>query len=310
MSLPPPSLTVPTLLADQVSFQGVTIGYPPNTPYGITDIDGLDKPDVRSGNQNRPRTRGAFVGANYLNTRKPTLTLDIGPPFGSYTDLPTALGSLRAACSTEGTTEYPLWVQLPGFPLVCSMSRVIKTAGLKWTVESDLGQLIRGASIQWEATDPYLYSAPTQSVSVNLPTPGVGFKFPITFPWSFGDGTGANSLTAVNNGDVNCWPVLVITGPCLNPSVSNSSVDGGPTLTFNIQMNAGDQLVVDCDMESILFYAAGSTVGVPYPEVLNSGSTFFAVEPGSNSIAFNSADTVAAAGTLDVWYASAYSGLL
>lgn len=310
MSLPAPTLTVPTLLGDQMSYQGVTMGYPPNTPYGITELDGLTKPQSRSGNTPRPRTRGSFIGLNLLPTRKVTATLDIGPPFGSYSTLAGAVGALRTASATEGTTEYPLWIQLPQFPLVCTMCRVVNK-DLKWNFVADAGQLVQGATIQWESTDPYLYSAPTQSGTVGLPTPGTGFAFPITFPFSFGGGTTANELTVTNNGDVDCWPVLVITGPCLNPTVTNGSVAGNPELAFNIQMNSGDQLVVDCDMQTILYYASGSSVGVPYPQILNPGSTFFAVPGGgSSSIAFNSSDTSPASGTLTVWWADAYDGLL
>src|SRR5437588_9816756 len=115
MSLPSPLLSVPSLTVDQISFQGVTMGGV-GTPFGLTQLEGLDKPDVRSGNTDRPRTRGAFVGTNLLKTRTITATLDIGPPFGSYTNLAGAMNALRAAISTEGTTEYPLWFQMPDQP--------------------------------------------------------------------------------------------------------------------------------------------------------------------------------------------------
>jgi hypothetical protein len=309
MSLPSPALSVPTLTNDQMGYQGVVIGAPPATPFGITQIEGLMKPQVRSGNSDRPRARGAFVGLNLLKTRTITATMDVGPPFGSYSNLPGAVSALDTASVTEGSTEYPLWIQLPNFPLVACMARVLNK-DLKWNVVSDLGSLVQGATMQWEACDPYFYSAPTISTTIGLPTPGVGFTFPITFNWSFGGGSTANMATITNNGNVPCWPVLVITGPCVNPTVANLSVAGSPTLQLNATLNTGDQLIVDCDLQTIVFIPSGSTVGSPQPQILMPGSSFFACPPGSSVISFNSQDTSPAAGTLAVWSASAYDGLL
>lgn len=309
MSLPSPALSVPSLSANQFSFQGVTFGGFTN-PFGIVKIEGLDKPDIRSGNQDRPRTRGAFIGSNLLKTRTPTVTMDIGPPFGTYSTVQGALSAVRAACSTEGTTEFPLWMQLDSLPFVCMMARVIK-ANFPWDITASLGQLIRGGAIQWEATDPYLYSAPTNSQTVGLAGPSSGFGFPITFNLSFGGSLSPNQMTVVNNGDVTCWPTLVINGPCLNPTVQNTGVAGNPFVSLNLQLFSGDQVIIDCDLGTIVYFPSGSSVGVPYQKTLTTGSTFFGI-PASSScvVSFNSQDTSAAAGTLTVWSADAYDGLL
>jgi len=262
----------------------------------------------------RPRTRGAFPGLNLLKTRLLTATMDVGPPFGTYTNLAGALTALRAAVSTEGTTEYPLWLQLPNFPLVACMARVVQKVDHKYDFAADIGGtglgFVRSLPVQWEATDPYFYSAPTISTTIGLPTPGIGFTFPLTFNWSFGGGTSANMATITNAGNVACWPVLVITGPCVNPTVSNLTVTGAPELQFNVTLNAGDQLVVDCDMQTLVLFPSGSTVGSPQPQLLMPNSTFFAIPGGGSSVlAFNSGDTSPAAGTLTVWSANAYDGL-
>lgn len=522
MSLPSPTLTVPSLAPDQIQFQGLVMGS--GTPFGLVSLEGLGKPDVRSGNMDRPRARGAFPGLNLLKTRTPVVTMDVGPfsgpnsgltniipdpsfeydtvgsapstglwtettsgsitsntfavstawaqsgtrslhiqgthsndttaetigcqtpsntipatagttytvqatcnviqggpgngillaitwytsggafiststssvlsagqlgivtnsftatapantafaqaiitmqtvaandvveyyvdaialaatgasfsyfdgdyatsgfqwsgtrgqssstpiagwgRYGSYGNLAGSLAALRSAVSTEGSTEYPLWIQLPNFPLVACMARVVQKVDPKYDVTADIGGLIRQIPIGFEATDPYFYSAPTVATTIGLPTPGIGFTFPITFNWSFGGGSSANMASITNAGNVPCWPVLVITGPCLNPTVSNLTVTGNPTLSFNATLNAGDMLIVDCDMATILFVPSGSSVASPEPNILMPGSTFFGIPPGGNSIlAFNSQDTSPAAGTLTVWSANAYDGLL
>ena len=314
MSLPSPNLSVPTLAVDQAQFQGPqgTITFGATTPWEWTKVEGIGKPKVRSGNTPRPRVRGSFVGLNLLDVRTITFTLDIGPPFGSYTNLKGALTAMRSAISTEGTTEYPLYIQLPNYPLLACMARV---TGFDppYDFAADIGGqgtgLMKGIPLQFEAVDPYFYATPTIAPTVGLPTPGLGFSFPITFPLSFGGGTTANQVNVLNNGNVPCYPTLVITGPCLNPSVQNLSITGGPTLFFNIQLNSGDTLTVDCDQQTIMYTPSGSTTGSPYSQILSAGSTFFTLTPtGYNTIAFNSQDTSAVAGTLAVWAASTYDG--
>lgn len=293
-----------------MQYQGVVFGA--GTAFGMSKLEGLDLPDVRSGNTDRPRTRGAFVGANLLKTRQPTLTFDVGPlaaNFGGYGNLTGALQALTSACSTEGTTEYPLWIQLPGWPLVCSMARVLKK-NVPYDITADLGHLVKGATIQWEATDPYFYSAPTQTATMGLPTQVSGLTFPLSFPLGFGGAVTGNQATVTNYGDVPCWPVLEITGPCINPSVSNLTTTGGPSVQFNIELLAGDTLIVDMDLQTILYTPVGQTVAAAYPNVLRSGSTFFSIPPGSSVLEFTSQDSSSAAGILSVWYASAYDSLL
>jgi hypothetical protein len=309
MSLPSPLLTVPSLTVDQAQFNGLLMG--PGTPFGVKKWEALDKPNVRSGNTSRPQSRGSYVGTNLLDVRTITLTLDIGPfasNYGGYGTLAAALAALRKATSTEGTTEYPLWLTLPGTGQVCCLARCTKKS-VPWDIVADLGGLAENASVQLEATDPYFYSSPTLAPTIGLPTPGGGMAFPISFPVSFGGGTTANQATLTNSGDVPCYPVLVITGPCLNPSISNQSIAGNPTLSFNLQMSAGDRLVLDCDLQSATYYAAGSTVGATRLNALVPGSAWFSIPPGPSIITFNSQDTTAAAGTLQVWYASAQDSL-
>lgn len=313
MPVPSPSLAGPSSLPpDGMYFEGVQLG--PTTPFQLKKLEGLDLPDQRSGNVNWSMWPGASVGSLQSNTRKITLTLDVGPlsagSYGAYGSLAAATKALVAACSTSGTTEYPLWIQLPGMPFVCTYARVLKT-NFPWDITADLGGLLQNGTIQFECTDPYLYSAPSTSTSLGLSGPVGGFTFPLGFNLSFGGGSGGgNSATITNSGDVTCWPTLVITGPCLNPSISNSSIIGNPTISTSISLNAGDQLWIDCRLGAITLFPSGSTVGSPSQYVLNPGSEYFGLPPGSSSVTFNSADTSSVAGTLAVWSASAFDALL
>lgn len=312
MPLPTPTLNVPSLQPDQLQFQGLLMGV--GTPFQLKEIDGLERAKSRSGNTPRPRSRGSFVGLNLPSTRTLTATIDVGPfagaePYGSYGTLAGALNALDTALQTEGTTEYPLWLRVRGFQTVCSMARVLQAQG-KWDITADLGGLVQGIPIQFEATDPYLYSAPTSVTTIGLPGPSTGFNFPITFPLQFGGGSNPDQATIINTGDVDCWPVLVISGPCLNPSVVNETTPGDPAIILNTQLNTGDQVVIDTDLQSIILYPAGQTTGQLIPGALQEGSTFWPLLPGSNIVGFNSSDGNQVSGTVAVWSASAWGGLV
>lgn len=281
----------------------------PNTPFEFTKFGGLDLPNVRNGDSSRPRTRGQYVGLDVLDFRDITLTMDVGPPFATYSTLEGALSALRAVTNTQGTTEYPLWLQMPNLGLLVTMCRCRKR-NIDVDIAFSAGSLAQNISLQFHATDPYWYSSPTQDPSAGLPGPAGGFTFPLSFPLTFGAGVSPNTLTAVNAGDAPCYPQLVITGPCLEPAISNTSMPGVPSLTFDIQLFAGDELVIDLDLQSAMYYPAGSTVGQTALATLLPNSNWWALLPGTNIIAFDSSNPALDTGTLTVNWASAFSSVV
>lgn len=316
MSLPSPALTVPTLSdwemfysGPQAYADGVTFG--PAPFYWQPKPTGLDMAPMDSGDSKKPRDRGDYPGLNVFAARDLTVTFDVGGSnMGSYATLQSALNALRAVTNTQGNTEYPLWLQLPNFGLVAMMCRVTKR-NLPPDLAFSLGNLAQNCAIQFHATDPYFYAAPTLDPSVGLPTPGLGLSFDLSFNLSFGGASGGNTISVDNTGDAPCYPLLTITGPCTNPSVTNLSISGSPTLMFDIVLNAGDQLIIDTDTpQSVTYFASGSSTGSTRMNTLQSGYAWWAIVPGVNVIEFNSQDTSAAAGTLTVDWTSAFSSVV
>lgn len=278
----------------------------PGNSVEFLKLEGLDMPPSKNGDQERPRIRGQYIGLDTLDASDIVMTMEVGPPFTTGT-LQGDLALLRKATQTQGATEYPLYFQpANGGTLLCTMARCRKR-NVPIDIAYAAGNLAQNVVLQFHATDPYWYAAPTLDPSVGLPTPGAGFGFPFTFNLSFGGSSSPNTLTATNNGDVPCYPTLVVTGPCLNPSMQNSSISGAPMLTFDIQLNTGDQLYIDTDLQSCTYYPIGSTQGSSRLNTLVAGSTWWTIPPGSNVISFNSQDVSQVAGTLAVWYSSAYS---
>src|ERR1035437_1492153 len=301
MPFPPASTVVPALTPLQCSFNGLTMG--PNTAYGLTKIEGLDRPAVRSGNTARPRTRGESIGLDLLSGRDITLTMDIMTDGTSFAH---AIGALRNATAPAGTTEVPFFINLAGITYAV-MCRAVKRA-IPIDINYVLGGLAKDAAVMWHATDGYIYLAPTGQSSAGIATPAGGMRFNITFNLSFGGAVSANSVTCMNSGDTESYPILTVTGPCITPSMTLGSMPGNPTLTFGLSMNAGDQLVIDTDLGSVVYYSAGSLIGSTRLNTLMPGASWFSLPPNQASIIqFSSADTTPGAASLNVQYASSYS---
>lgn len=311
MSFPAPSVTPPTFTQYPTAYyNGITFGGT-TSPFQIRadpGIEGLDMPTVRTGDTDAPRMLGEYVGLDLLSGRDITVTIDVGPPFGSYTNLAGAMAALRVALTPTYSTELPFYAQLPNGPQVVSMVRPRKR-GTTVDIAYTLGQLAQNIPIQFHGTDPALYAAQTLSPSVGVPAPLGGFTFPLTFPLSFGGGSVAGIITATNSGDIPCWPILTFTGPMTSPRLTNSSISGTPYIQFLTTLLTGDTLVVNTDPKyrSAVYTTSGSTVGASRMYTLAQGSNWFAINPGVNTLQFTTLDTSTVAGTVVAWYSSAYS---
>lgn len=310
MPYPSSTVTPPSLEQYQWWWNSLTLGH--TTPYGNHKFEGLDRPKVRSQDQDWPRTRGQSRGLDLLAGRDYNVTMDISSYNG--TTLQQATADLRNACSPRGTVEDPLYINIGGTSYVF-YARVRKDS-IPIDITYVLGNLAKNIVVNFHATDPYIYSTPTQSVSLGLSTPVGGFTFPFSFPLSFGGG-GGNTASVTNNGNVECYPILTVTGPCIYPTITNET--SGQELSFDIQLNDGDQLVIDTDVpHSALYYASGSTTPVSRMYTISTNSQWWylppgvgpnAVNGGVSTISFTSQDTSPVAGTLSIEYVSAFSSI-
>lgn len=307
MAFPSPSLTPPTLGNWQFSYQGLTFGS--GQAIKVAKVTGLgDLADIRTGDQPRPRDHGEIIGLDVFGGRDVTFDLEAESSSGQ---VESTLLTLAQVTTPGLTTEQPLWFQLPGLPLLAVMCRPRKRT-IGWDVGFQIGN-VGQTSVQFHATDPRVYTAGS-ATSVGLPSPTAGLTFPVTFPLTFGT-TPPNGVTLTNSGNVETRPLLVITGPVTNPSVQNATISGGPTLSLSnpgqtgYTVLAGDQLVIDTDAHTILYYSGGISSGTTpasRSSWLQYGSTWFTMQPGANLLQFFSKDSAAVGASLTVEYASAY----
>ena len=307
MAFPPVGVTPPSLSSWQFQYQGLTFGH--GQAIKVAKVTGLgDLAAVRTGDQPRSRDHGELIGLDVFGGRDVTFDLEAENSAGT---VEATLLTLAAVTLPGLTTESPLWFQLPGQPLLAVMCRP-RNRSLSWDVGYQIGNVATPA-VRFHATDPRVYTAPS-TATVGLPNPTTGMHFPATFPLTFGS-TSPSGVTVTNAGNTEMRPILVITGPVTNPSVQNASITGSPTLSFanpssgGYTVAAGDQLVIDLDTHSILYYVGGVSSGsapAPRGSWLVYGSTWWDLSPGNSLIQFNSQDSLSVAGTVQVQWSSAY----
>lgn len=312
MSFPSPSLAVPALSVGQASFGGLTFGgIVQGATYNVKEIQGLDPPDVLSGDQQREQDQGEFAGLDVLPGRDITMVQNITG--SSLSALANARMELAGVLGVKGNVEEPLYVQTEAGVFAC-MARP-RRHHFPWDSNIFIAQAVTATTL-WHATDPRWYLVPTKTASVGLAgAPKAGMHFSTHFSIGFGGGTLGGILPVANNGKFEMRPVLVVTGPCLNPTVSNLSLPGAPGIQVLISLNAGDTLTIDMDFQTIQYVAAGTTAASSRRNALAPGATWWNLPPksatfsGTSTIEFSTEDITAVAGTLTVQSADAYIGL-
>jgi hypothetical protein len=308
MAFPPVTATPPALNLYEFNFGGVTFGGLNNLTeaFPFIQASGLGSPPIRSADDDRPYDQGSFVGVDLYGAR-PIMVEIVVRAFGGLT-FQQNKAALKAALQLGGNVESPLYFNT-GYGVQAVMARF---RGMPDII--DLNRVQANATtvqLSFQASDPRIYSTPTLEATCSTGSDVGGWVFPWTFPWTFTPGIVSGSVVAVNGGDFEMRPIIVLTGPLTNPTITNSSIPGSPSLTFavpggsGLTLVAGALLVIDTDLHSVTYFTPGSTVGASRENwVVQGPSTWFDLPPGSNLInltSLASSDT----GTMTVEYASA-----
>lgn len=296
MAFPSFGTSPPAITEYQWSYRGFTWG--PSTPLEIKEVEGVDMPTVRSGDAGRPRDHGLFVGLDVMGGREITLKGDL--MMRNETAFQKAWEELATATIPGGVEQEPLYASFPNYGTLATLARVRKRQ-IPLNIQFSLGNLA-DVSLMFAASDPRWYGE-TKQVSVSPTGLTNGVKWPWKWNLKWGGGTVAGSLSVTNEGNIETRPLLIIEGPCTNPSVANASISGTPTLSFNLTLNSGERLVLDTDMHSAILYSDPSTPGAARLYALKAGSSWFTLQPGTNLLQYLAGT---GEGTLSVQYASAW----
>jgi hypothetical protein len=262
------------------------------TAYGMTELEGWlsDLPPMRGSDFDRPSRHGMFPGASEMSKRTVTWSGLI-----ACSD-PTQLGGLRNALQVmtapaEVPVEEPLVIRdIGGVAWMCMARAKRRTVSIN--AYTPLGYA--DYAIQWEATDPRLYSPALHTASTALASPPTtGLQFPLIFPLDFGAGPTGGNVTVTNAGSVATWPVFTIVGPVTGPVVTNHATGAQLLFSPTFTITAGQTLTIDTDQRQVTLN------GVPANNLLFTRG-WFPLLPGSTRIDFTSAGTYDPAALLTV----------
>lgn len=294
MAFPPYGTTVPSLSAWGMNFNNA-LSMGPGTNLELTGIEGIDMPTVRTGDAGRARDHGAFAGLDLMGEREITLKGDLHNRTGTFSE---AWEECANATVPGGTIQYPLFLNTTTWGTLATLARVRKRQ-MPVDITFTLGNLAK-VTFLFASTDPRWYG-PTQQLSVKPPASVGGFTWPLKWNLKWGGGGYTGALAVPNAGNIETRPILTVEGPCANPSIQNATAPGGPTLSFDLTLGAGEKLVIDTDMHTAMLYSSAGTPGSTRTGDLVAGSNWWTLEPGTSTIQF-----LASEGTLQVEYASAW----
>lgn len=233
-------------LADwQYDIGGVLIGS--GTNVQVLETTGLGRPPVRDSDTDQPSMDGAFAGPDYWAARQIQFDAAIRIPNNPAAchDMVAQLQAATdgAAVRLVGGQGLTLRILRPGRPVKSMTVRARK-------IDPEYKQVIHGyvpLDLEFLAHDPAFYA--DQDSVTELPLgwlTGGGFAAPVTAPIYVQDGTVAADRPGwvTNQGDADAWPIIRITGPCANVTITH--VASGRSLALpTLNLDAGRWTEID-----------------------------------------------------------------
>jgi len=276
-----------------------------SSPFQILSVEGLeDLPPLRVQDDNRGYSDGMFTGRDFLSGRNLLITIQItGNSNSSMTE---NVSLLQEALKPQQQGTGVLQFQIPGSNLQRVNARV-RRRSLRIDPEFTYGRSI--AIYEFFAPDPRRYDDTLQSTDLVLGSTSAGRTYnrvytvtatpggnPNATGMSFGGGASSPNLIA-NNGWITTYPTFTITGPAINPIITN--VTTGAQLKIDYTLATTDTLILDTDFRTV------NLNGTSRRAILNNNSTWFGAEPGTSYYTFTATGTTAST-TCVVQWRSAY----
>jgi hypothetical protein len=251
----------------------------------------LGAPDIRTVYNPLPGTDGTAGGAGYLGSRTVSLDLQIlggrSPDDGQVHDAYWYQQQLTAM--THPSRRPALTISRNG-GLFSGQVYTMALRGNPYTIPYGrrAGAMLE---MQMSFTAPAgLLEGPLQSITSRLAGAHDGdWKFPMTFPYSFGEGGSLHPFVDVAvGGGAPVAPIVYITGPCTNPSVST---DDGEWFEFTgLTLLSGQTVQIDMDAGTILVAAPDAQVAAEtysaYHLVNWTRTTFWRWLPGTHTVRY------------------------
>jgi hypothetical protein len=272
------------------TLRGVSIGAGTTSYRWATMPTGvLGYTDVRTGDVPIPRADGVFAGDDRLGGR--TMTFDVHIIGTTDTAAETAAAALAGAFAPS-TTDLPIDVRLTGTPAEYRLFG--RPRGCDIALDTKFLSGVLRARCTFLATDPRRFGAEV-SATLALPSGASGLLFPAVAPFVFGAGAGGN-VSISQAGAVDADWTATISGPITTPTIEH--VELGRSLAFDLELLAGETLVIDSRTRSALLNGTASRYSS-----LTSSSRWFQIPPGTSTVRLTGAS---GSGSAQFTYRPAY----
>lgn len=254
----------------------------------LTDVTGLDNPEVRESADNIVEGDGGVHGSFYYGRRPITLEGMIVNPT-SPTNRNQKMTQLMRACNAMRSDALLTWTPTGGVQqaILVRKQQPLRISGT-WQKTFQLSLV---------AADPRIYAYNPNTANVNAASvgtePGVGFD--LAFDMFFPTGTVLGQLFVSNNGNAVTYPVLTVEGPVTNPSITN--VTTGETIALTYTLTAGESLVIDTLNHTVLLNNTTSRYGA----VDFQNTQWWGLNPGTNELQFLSIASASPAQLVVTW---------
>lgn len=262
-----------------------------NSPYQIMTVDGLeDLPVIRNQDDNRGYQDGMWTGRDFLSGR--TLTFSINVFGDSNNSMQENLNLLQAALVPQQQGTGLLQFQLPGDDLQRINARVRRRA-----IQINTNYSSGRATVIYEffCPDPRYYDDQLKTTDLTNASSVAGRVYNRVYetaptnpanPDETGDSYGGGSSAAnliTNDGWTTTYPTITITGPAINPKVTD--VTNGYFLLIDGAIGTSDTLEFNTDYRTVTLN------GINRRALLNNSSTWFAAPPGTSYYTFTATGT-------------------
>lgn len=233
----------------------------------MTDISGIDSPDVRESADDLVQLDGGVHGEFFYGRRPITLSGILLNPV-SADDRNRRMTKLMAASNAMRQDGTLSWVLQNGYEQFVKVRRnsALRITG-KWQKEFQVALV---------AADPRIYGATLQSGRVN------------------GTSISTGHIYASNAGNAPMFPQIVIQGPVTNPVLKNSN---GGSISLTYTLTSTDRLVIDTLNRTVTDQNGLSR----YSAVDFLSTTWWSVDPGVNDITFSASSATGSSWFMAYW---------
>lgn len=277
----------------EFAYRGTKLGG--RTKFAWVDSNLADMPDVVTSDNDLIRRHGELSGLDYLAGRTIELSFELHADDGeTFPEVVRQFRDTFAAGAAPSTLSFRN--DAIGGGALVSIDCSVRALSIPTDLEFYHGLKI--AAVMLRAADPRYYAVDESSIAGLRPPRSTGGRpWSTVWPRQWGTEFFSGTFAAINLGNSNTPVVLTVTGPCVDPAITNLTT--GELVKVNANLAAGELLEID--------------LSGPVPDVRINGtngysrvdpaSRWFSLAPGTNSLRFESLDGL---GSLAVRWRSAW----